>query len=244
VSTRVAVVTGAASGIGRAVTDSFLQRGDTVIAVDLDTSACPKSENLILVNGDITRTEDVHRVVAAVQTRGLLHVLVNAVGSVHRGRFAGLALDDWRAAFELNVMTVVQVTQALLPSLEATSGDRVIINLSSTLARVADPDLIAYGASKAALEHFTRTLALDLAPRRIRVVGVAPGPVSDTAADAHWTEAQFGPRNPLGRFARPDEIASLVAFLSSDQAQYITGSIHDLDGGDAALGAGWGMFPG
>jgi NAD(P)-dependent dehydrogenase (short-subunit alcohol dehydrogenase family) len=241
---RVSVITGAAGGIGRAVAQALLERGDRVIAFDVEPSTLAPADRLTIIRGDATNPADVQRLAEAVSSLGGLHVLVNAIGAVCTGRFETLTLEDWRVGFENNIVSAVHVIRALLPMLRATRGDRVIVNLSSTLARVADPDTIAYGSFKAALEHFTRTLALDLAPHHIRVVAVAPGPVSGTAADEQWAEDRFARLNPLGRFATPAEVAGVIAFLSSAAAQFITGSIYAIDGGDSALGVGWGSTPG
>ncbi|HEV7666449.1 MAG TPA: SDR family oxidoreductase [Chloroflexota bacterium] len=237
---RISVVTGAAGGIGRATVNALLARGDRVIAFDVDPSPFVQSDHLTPLAGDATRAADVETLLHTAVALGGLHVLINLVGSPCTGRFEALTLDDWRTGFELNLTSVWLVTRKLLPLLRATAGDRVIVNLSSTLARVSDPDTIAYGAFKAALEHLSRTLAIDLAADHIRVVAVAPGPVSGTRSDQQWSEEQFGRLNPLGRFATPNEVASVIAFVSSTAASFVTGCVYAVDGGDSALGVGWG----
>jgi NAD(P)-dependent dehydrogenase (short-subunit alcohol dehydrogenase family) len=124
--------------------------------------------------------------------------------------------------------------------LERGDGDRVIVNISSTLATVADPETLAYSTFKAGLEQLTRALALELAPAGIRAVAVAPGPVSATGGEADYDTPDFARLNPLGRFATVEEIAGVVGFLASPAATYITGIVLRVDGGDSALGAGWG----
>lgn len=236
---RVALVTGAAGGLGAAIAEHLLAEGYRVIGFDrraISTSI----ERLTGVRGDATSEADVRALADRVAEQGPLHVLVNAVGSVCVGRFEDLTLEQWRAGLDANLTSVFLVTRAVLPVLSRATGDRAIVNVSSTLARVSDPETIAYGAAKAALEQLGRTLALDLAPRQIRVNTVAPGPVAETTAEARWDEAQYGALNPSGRFARPAEVARVVAFLASDASAYITGGVYAVDGGDAALGVGWG----
>ncbi len=167
---------------------------------------------------------------------------MNGVGSICSGGLRTIALSDWQHKFDLNLTSVLLCSRAALPLFKRSTGDRVVINLSSTLARVTDPDTLAYGAFKAALEQMTRAMALELAPQGIRAVVVAPGPVASTGGEAAWEEERYTRLNPLGRFATPDEIADVIAFLASPQARYITGTTLRVDGGDAALGIGWGSF--
>jgi|GEM_PF-340457 len=243
---RIAVVTGAGGGIGRAIAQRLLQQQMIVVAADSDANALAmlrdqaRAETLETVVADVTQTEDVDRIFARVRQRGALHILVNGVGSNCSGGLRDLSLAEWQRKFDLNLTSVFLCTAAALPLLEATSGDRVVINLSSTLATVADPQTLAYSAFKAGLEQLTRGLALELAPSGIRVVTVAPGPVSATSGEASFDSAEWAALNPLGRFATPDEVATLIEFIASPAAAYLTGTTVRLDGGDSALGAGWG----
>jgi NAD(P)-dependent dehydrogenase (short-subunit alcohol dehydrogenase family) len=196
--------------------------------------------NLHTVAADCTRADDVARAFKHATELGPLHVLVNGVGSSCSGGLRDLSPVDWQRKFELNLTSVFLCTRAALPLLEAASGDRVVIMISSTLATVADPSTIAYCAFKAGLEQFTRALALELAPQGIRAVAVAPGPISATGGEADFETQENMRLNPLRRFARPDEIAETILWLSSPAAAYITGTVLRVDGGDAALGIGWG----
>lgn len=243
---RIAVVTAAGGGIGRAIVQRLCDDGLTVVAVDrdraaLDALAAAQPDAILqLHQADLTDPTDVARVFAAVGELGALHVLVNGVGSACASRLIDLSLVEWRRLFDLNLTSVLLCTQAALPLLRRSDHDRVIVNLSSTLATVADPDTLAYGAFKAALDQWTRSLALELAPERIRVVAVAPGPVAETGGEAAFESPGFKQLNPLGRFATPAEVAALIAFVAAPEASFITGTILRIDGGDSALGAGWG----
>lgn len=246
--TPVAVVTAAGSGIGKAAALRLVRDGLAVLAVDKDADALGRLQReyydlpLHTHTADMTDEHAVLEVFAAADRLGALQVLVNGVGSVCSGDLRTIDLNDWRNKFELNLTSVLLCSRAALPLFARSAGDRVVINISSTLARVADPDTLAYGAFKAALEHMTRAMALDLAPAGIRVVAVAPGPVAATGGESAWEAEHYAAFNPLNRFAAPDEIADVIAFLASPHARYITGTTLPVDGGDGALGVGWGSL--
>lgn len=244
----LAIVTAAGGGIGSAVVRRFMAGGYRVAAVDREAEALGRimphgDHGLHTFVADMTREDEVAAVYAEIAKLGDLSVLVNGVGSVCGGGLRDLSLAQWQQGFDLNLTSVFLSTRAALPLLERSGGDRVVINISSTLAQVADATTLAYGAFKAALDHWTRAAALELAPQGIRVVAVAPGPVAGTAGEQSYEEHAYERFNPLGRFATTDEIAGVVAFLASEDARYITGTVLQIDGGDAALGVGWGSLP-
>ncbi len=245
----VAVVTAAAGGIGSAVVYRLLAHGFEVVAIDLNQTALDQlaalttDGKLHTFAADMTDEEDVARVFGELAGFPNVRVLVNGVGSVCSGGLRDLTMAQWRQGFDLNLTSVFLSTRAALPLLERSTGDRVVINISSSLATVADATTIAYGAFKAALEHWTRAAALELAPQQIRVVAIAPGAVAGTVGEAQFEEDGFEQVVPLGRFATTDEIAGVIAFLASPDARYITGTVLRIDGGDAALGVGWGSLP-
>jgi NAD(P)-dependent dehydrogenase (short-subunit alcohol dehydrogenase family) len=159
---RVALVTAAGSGIGKATAQRLLRDGFRVVAADRDAAALARlatehrAAPLHTHTADVTDPHNVASMFAAVEALGALHVLVNGVGSICSGGLRTLVLDDWQGKFDLNLTSVLLCSRAALPLLERSEGDHVVINISSTLARVADPDTLAYGAFKAALEHMTR----------------------------------------------------------------------------------------
>lgn len=244
----IAVVTAAGGGIGRATVRRLLADQLTVVAVDTDADALQhlaaecSSSALHIHTADVTDPGTVKRLFAAVAELGELRVLVNGVGSQCSGSLRDLSLHEWQRKFDLNLTSVLLCSREALPLFERSSGDRAIINISSSLAHVADPSTFAYGAFKAALEQMTRSMALELAPQAIRVLAVAPGPVASTGGEADWEQDQYARINPLSRFATVNEIADVIAFLAAPAARYITGTTIRVDGGDTALGIGWGAL--
>ena len=244
-----AIVTAAGGGIGSAVVGRFLEQGLHVAAIDNDAAAL--NHLLALHPGaalhpfvaDMTDEDAVNTVYAQFAALQDVRVVVNGVGSVCSGGLRDMTMSQWRSGFDLNLTSVFLSTRAALPLLERSTGDRVIVNISSTLASVVDATTLAYGAFKAALDQMTRAMALDLAAQGIRVVAVAPGPVAGTTGEAQFEEAHYERFNPLGRFATTTEIAGVIAFLASHDARYMTGTVVQIDGGDAALGVGWGSLP-
>jgi NAD(P)-dependent dehydrogenase (short-subunit alcohol dehydrogenase family) len=243
---RIAVVTAAAGGIGQAIVRELLAQQHTVFALDYDHAALKRlsdknsNDQLHPILCDATKPSAVAEAFKQIGQQGMLHVLVNGVGSTCSGGLRDLTVERWQYMFDLNLTSVLLCTQAALPLLETTPGDRVVVNISSALATVADHTTLAYGAFKAGLEQLTRSLALELAPLGARALAVAPGPVSETGGEATFDTVENTQLNPLARFATTKEIAALVGWLASPAATYITGTTIRIDGGDSALGIGWG----
>jgi NAD(P)-dependent dehydrogenase (short-subunit alcohol dehydrogenase family) len=239
---KVALVTGAANGIGRAITERLLADGARVVALDIErdqVEALPSElgvsiDVLEAFTGDVSRREDVREAVArAVQRFESLDVLASNAGIADADPFLEITDDSWRRIMDINLNGAFYCIQEAARVM-AMGGKGSIVVTSSTNATYVESNLAAYNASKGGVEALIRSAALDLAWHGIRVNGIAPSMVKTRAAfitsDAEGS-VEYLKRVPMGRFADPPEIAAAVAFLVSDQASYITGQTLVLDGG-------------
>jgi len=243
-SGETALVTGAASGIGRAVAKTLLAAGLRTICVDLrqperDSEVNPALQ--ICRAGDVTDIEALRAIVAEETASGGLSYVVNCAGVIDNTGFSGVSRESWLKCLEVNLMGAYNVIDAASDALRKAAHGAVVNITSIEASRVialSNPDPNPqYAASKAGLEMLTRSAARAMAADGVRVNSVAPGFVATpmAVAAAHGQTdtlpAVLVPRVPLGRFARPSEIADVVAFLLSDQSSYITGSELLVDGG-------------
>jgi NAD(P)-dependent dehydrogenase (short-subunit alcohol dehydrogenase family) len=246
---RVALVTGAGSGIGRAAVQLFAQAGAAVGAFDLDERAAGETAALVTeqggqacgLGGDVTDPRSVTAAVERVVGEwGRLDVLYNNAGIAGSGTLLDSDEADWDRHWAVHVKGTWHCTKAAVPHLRA-NGVGAIVNTGSVAGLVGVRDIPAYTAAKGAVIALTRSMAVDLAPLGIRVNAICPGTVhtpmieellhtrgeGDRAAGLAITEAKY----PLGRLGTPAEIASVAVFLGSDDASFVTGTVITADGG-------------
>lgn len=250
---RVAVVTGASSGIGLAVTRALVGEGARVVAGarrgSPELTALSDRSDVHPVLVDLATHEGPGRLVEeAVATHGRIDVLVNNVGAVQPrlGGFLSITDEDWDRTLTINFLAAVRTTRAALPHLLA-HGSSAIVTVSSVNAFLPDPAVLDYSAAKAALANFSKSLSKEFGPRGVRVTTVSPGPVEtalwlgDDGVAARVARARGGSPEAVarqavagtatGRFTRPEEVADLVLLLASDRTGNVTGADVVIDGG-------------
>lgn len=239
---RIVAVTGAGTGIGRATARAFAAEGAHVLAVGRRAEPLHETaagyDRITPLTADITAEGQPERIVqAALELHGRLDVLVNNAGIVHSGALGTLTPERIAPQIATNLIAPILLAQAALPSLEASGG--VIVNVSTSVGQRAWPGSSVYAATKTALELLTRSWAVELAPRGVRVVAVAPGAI-DTPIGEHqgltpermaavreWQLAH----TPLGRIGRPEEVAWAITQLAAPAASFVTGVVLPVDGG-------------
>ena len=242
-SGKVALVTGAQQGIGRAIAIALAREGSDVCVNFLDDRTAAEGvagevrslgRKAMVVQGDVARSGDVQAVVAAATAGlGTPDILVNNAGVFPRAPFLELTESEWDHVLGVNLKGGFLCAQTAARSMVAAGKAGAIINISSSAIR-GDPRGVHYSASKAGVLGMTRAMALALAAHRIRVNAIAPG-LTDTAQPRYGnTEEQIAARAgeiPLGRMARPEEIARVAVFLASDDAAFVTGELIHANGG-------------
>jgi len=230
---KTALVTGAASGIGRASAELFAAEGATVWATDRDDFAL---EGCIARRLDVLDPAQIETVVAEA---GPLDVLFNCAGMVAAGTILDCSEADWRASFDLNVTAMYRMIRAALPAMLAHGGGS-IVNMASVSSSITGvPNRFAYGASKAAVIGLTKHVAIDFVGKGIRCNAICPGTVDTPSlqdrlratGDYEKARHDFNARQPMGRLGQAEEIAGLALYLASDESSFTTGQIHVIDGG-------------
>ena len=240
---KVALITGASSGIGRAAALLFARNGFSVMAVgrneaELDELAAEAGASIRTHVADITLESQTVGVVSdTVGHFGRIDVLINSAGIIKNGTIENTTLDDWDRMMNINLRATFDLMQKSVPHLQKTQGS--IVNVSSVTGLRAFPGVLAYCVSKAATDQLTRCAALELAPKGVRVNAVNPGVVETNlhkrggmpVEDYEKFLANAANTHPLGRAGQPEEVAELIYFLASEKASWITGVTYEIDGG-------------
>jgi 2-keto-3-deoxy-L-fuconate dehydrogenase len=244
---KVALVTAAGQGIGRAIAAAFAAEGAKVIATDLDAGKLKGLRGAERRALDVRSTAAVEALAKDVgRTFGALDVLANCAGYVHHGSVLECSEADWDFSFDLNVKSMHRTIKAFLPAMLRRKRG-AIVNISSGASSVRGlPNRYVYGATKAAVIGLTKAVAADFIKRGIRANAICPGTIESpslderiaalaksTGASLAAVRKQFIDRQPMGRLGTPVEIALLAVYLASDEASYTTGQIHLADGGFA-----------
>jgi 2-keto-3-deoxy-L-fuconate dehydrogenase len=244
---KVALVTAAGQGIGRAIAEAFIAEGAAVIATDVAEDKLKGLPAKKATKLDVRAQDNIDAQAAAVGREfGALDILVNCAGYVHQGTIFDCSDQDWDFSFDLNVKSMHRMIKAFLPAmLEKRSGS--IVNISSAVSSIRGvPARYAYGATKAAVIGLTKAVAADFIKQGIRCNAICPGTIESpsledriatlskaTGRPSDVVRQAFVDRQPMGRLGTAHEVALLALFLASDEASYITGQAHLVDGGMA-----------
>ncbi|MGL4438666.1 MAG: glucose 1-dehydrogenase [Bosea sp. (in: a-proteobacteria)] len=240
---KVALITGGGQGFGQGIAETFAREGAKVAVVDLDLDkarAVAKGigRNAFAIKADVSKARDVQRMVAVTIKRfGDFEIIVNNAGISHRNRpLMEVTEAEFDKVFAVNVKSIFLTTQAVVPHFRSRGGG-VICNIGSTAGIRPRPGLTWYNASKGAVNLVSKSLAVELAPDKIRVVAIAPvageTPLLATfmGEDTPEKRAQFRASIPLGRLSTPQDIANACLFVCSDEAAMVTGAVLEVDGG-------------
>ena len=235
------MITGGSSGIGLAIVNYFLSRDFTVFNLDIQPS--DKGE---FIYCDVTSYESVEKAIEHIAKSHSIDVLISNAGMHFSANIENTSLDDFSRVFDLNVKAAFYVSKAVIPVLKQ-QGCGVIVYIGSDQSTIGKPNSFVYNLSKHALASMTKTMALDYADYNVRAVGICAGTIETPLyhnaintyceksgakrADIHQQEAAL---QPLGRIGQPNDVAALAWFLASDEASFITGSLHAVDGGYTA----------
>ena len=240
---KAALVTGAGQGFGFGIAEIFAREGARVACLDLkreiaEAAARRFGEGAIAIAADVSRRDDVAKAAkTAIEAFGRVDVVVNNAGVTHRNKpLLEVEEAEFDRVFAVNVKSIFLMAQAFVPHMRANGGG-VVINVGSTAALRPRPGLTVYNASKGAVHVMTKSMAVELAPDKIRVCALAPvaGETPLLAMfmgeDTPEKRAAFKATVPLGRFSKPEDIGAAALYLASDEANFLTGVVLEVDGG-------------
>lgn len=241
---KIAIITGGGSGIGLSCARLFCQEGAKVVIFGrrqdrLENAVREIGENILAVSGDITRQEDIKKLVeTTLNTYGRIDILVNSAGIFTGTPLHEMKDDEWDTALDINMNGVFKLTREVLPPMiRQKSGS--IVNISSILGLVAAPGTSAYNVSKGALNQFSRSLAVEYGVSGIRSNAICPGLIATEMTqelmDDEDLMREWRKNYPIGRFGQPEDVAQACLFLASDESSFITGANIPVDGGYTAL---------
>jgi 3-oxoacyl-[acyl-carrier protein] reductase len=240
---KIALVTGAQQGIGKAIALAYGREGASVVINYLDNQAAAEEiasqiralgQRAVPLAGDVAQAADIRRMVEAGESLGGIDILVNNAGIFPRVEFLDMTEAQWDEVLNVNLKGTFLCTQAVAQKLVERGRPGAVINLASSAAFRSSPRGVHYVASKAGIVGVTRATALELAPYRVRVNAIAPG-TTDTAQPRYGMSEEelqaAGRQVPLGRMGIPEDVADLAVFLASDAARHITGQTIHVNGG-------------
>ncbi|MEI1673474.1 SDR family NAD(P)-dependent oxidoreductase [Acinetobacter baumannii] len=243
---KTALVTGAGGGIGSATARRLAEEGATVIVADAVCETAEKTVSYIIKQGgkaetlvfDLTNGNACRQAIADIEANyGHIDILVNNAGAMRRGDLLHTSEADWLLSLEVNVNALFHLCQAVLPKM-IVAGGGAIVNTASQWGLTPAPGHIAYNVSKAAVVAFTKSLARDYAPHKVRVNAVCPGEIHTPMlekgiAEKGKTLADLDAIVPFGRIGKPEEVAALIAFLASNEAAFTCGACVEITGAQA-----------
>lgn len=245
---KVAIVTGAGSGIGRACAIALAREGARVALVGrrqerVEEVAHEIGDHALAISADVSLQMDIDRVVdQTVAKFGAIHVVINNAGVLHIGNAEQITEDQWDHTFNVNVRAVWLMSRAVLPHMRNARGGS-IVNMASTLGVVGARNRAAYAPSKGAVVLLTKSMAIDYGHENIRVNAICPSfvetdltsAVISQAADPAAIRRERTTAHPIGRLGRPEDIAGMAVYLASDESSWVTGAILPVDGGYLAV---------
>ena len=244
---KLALVTAAGQGIGRAIAEAFIGEGARVIVTDIALDKLKGFNAAKTARLDVLSSKDVDEFADSVNKEfGALNILVNVAGYVHQGSVLDCGENDWDFSFDLNVKSMHRTIKAFLPAMLKNGGGS-IVNMSSGVSSIKGlPNRYVYGTTKAAVIGLTKAVAADFITRGIRCNAICPGTIvspsfeervkavaEQTGSPLEQVRKNFVARQPMGRLGTAVEVAALAVFLASDESSYITGQPHLVDGGMA-----------